>query len=186
MEWSTIQTALIEAVQTAVGDSTYDVLWTDRENAWRESAHVKLQVLSLPQLGRGERRYSSNDDGTMDERIYMPRRLVIQFLCEAQDQDLIDSALPIAETISARFQSSDIESILDTACIGVAQIGEIRQVNAPARGHNRVRSLAVFDVTFNAHTSIAGPTIGYVESVVHSGTIEDGPDTGPTTVSASD
>ncbi len=182
MDFATIQANLVTAVQTALGDVSADVTWVDRTNGWRSTANVKLQVIAFKSIGRGERRYADSGVDDLQERIYGPRRFTVQFMCETQDQDLAASALANAETIAARFESSDVDALLDAAGLGVAQISEVRQVNRPD-GHDRVRSVAVFDIRFNAHTSITGPIVERLRAVEISGTVENGPDTGPTVIS---
>jgi len=166
MDWATIQTALVLAVQTALGDLTADVSWTNRETAWRSDSNVKLIVLSNTARGRGERRYTVEGQNLEQrERVYGPRRLVISIQCETQDQDLDASSLATAENIAAGLYQSDVEAILDTAGIGISKVEAVRQVDAPD-AEGRVRSIAVLDVFFNAHASKVGPLIPYVETVI--------------------
>lgn len=176
MDWSAVQTGLVAAVRLAMDAADYDVGWADRESRWRSAAGcVRLSPLSFTRRGRDERRYSDEGDFDLQERIYGVRRLTVQFLVEAQDQDLADSAAAIAERIVAGLRRSDVEDLLVVAGIGVATIGETRQINAPDE-HDRVRSIWAFDVAFNAHTSIEGPVIPAVLAVEYAGDITNGPD----------
>lgn len=181
MNWATIQTALITAVQTSLGDLSADVGWTDREARYRAPAHVRLSVLANVPLGRAERRYTDEGSDDIRERVYGPRRLVVSFRCETRDQDLISSALQMAEDIAAGLHQSDVEAILDTAGIGVAKVEKTQQINAPD-GKGKVRSVVVLDVRFNVGASKTGPLVPYVKAVEVEGTIENGPNVGPFTV----
>jgi len=181
MDWATIQTALPLAVQTALGDLTADVGWTDREARYRAASHVRLSVLSSVPLGREERRYTAEGSDDIRERVYGPRRLVVSIRCETRDQDLISSALQTAEDIAAGLHQSDVEAILDTAGLGVARVEPPRQINAPD-GKGKVRSVVVLDVRFNAHGSKTGPLVPYVQAAEIEGTITNGPNVGPFTV----
>ena len=174
MDWASIQTALVTATQTALGDPAADVGWTDREARYRDAEHVRLSVLSAGPNGRDERRYTDEGPDDMRERVYGNRRLVISFRCETRDQDLIESALDMADRIAAGMHRSDVEALLDAAGIGVARVESPRQVNAPD-GKGAVRSVVVLDVRFNAHTSHTGPLVPYIKDVFGTGTVEDGP-----------
>lgn len=184
MEWATVQTALVTAVQTALGDLTADVTWADRTTGWRQPLHVKLQVLAYVGLGRHERRYTDEGADDIRERIYQPRRLVISFRAETRDQDLVSSALEAAERISAGLDRTDVEDILATAGLGIARVEQVRQVNAPD-DKGKVRSVAVLDVRFNAATSLTGSLVPWIKAVEFSGELpEEGLTVGPVTVQA--
>lgn len=178
MIWADVQTGLIAAVRLALEDADYDVGWTDREARFRDEAHVRLSVLANVSRGRGERRYAADGADDVRERIYDPRRLVVQIRCETRDQDLDESAMAIAERIEQGLKQSDVEALLDAAQIGIAKIEAPTQVNAPDSG-GAVRSIAVLDVRFNAHGSKTGPLVPRVRAVEVTGTIENGPNVGP-------
>ena len=182
MDWATIDTAILLAAQTALGDLAYDVGWAHKEARWRSSVgQVQMKILSNARKGRDELRYTAEGDDDIRERVYGVRVLRIQVTCEAQDQDLAQSAWEVAETLSTGLRASDSIAILDTAEIGVASITPPLGVDYPD-AHGRTRSAVVFDVAFNAHTSQTGPLIPRVKSVEFEGTIENGPDIGPVTV----
>lgn len=182
MDWATIDTALPLAVQTALDDLEADVGWHHKESRWRSATHVRLRVLSVSRKGRDERRTTAVGDDDLRERVYGIRVLRIQITCEAQDQDLAQSAWNTAETVSTGLHESDVATVLETAGLGLASITPPLGVDyMDASG--RTRSAVVFDVSLNTHTSQTGPLIPRVKSLEFTGTIENGPDIGPETVS---
>jgi len=164
MDLALIQTSLQTAVQTALGDLAYDVGWKHRDARWRSTRHVLLRVLSAPRKGRDERRYTAEGADDLRERIYGVRTLKIQITCEAQDQDLDESAWAAAEAVSTGLYASDVLTLLDAAGLGVASLSAPASVDyVDAQG--RTRSAVWFEATFNTSTSKTGPLIPYVHTI---------------------
>lgn len=178
MDWATIQTAIVSAAQTALDDPSYDVGWNLREDRWRSLAHVKLRLLSNARKGRDELRYTVEGDDDLREHLYGVRVLRVQFTCEAQDQDLAESAWEIAEAITSGLYETDVREILDTAGIGVSSITSPVGTDYQDTS-GRTRSAVTFDVAFNAHTFRTGHLVPNIKKVSFTGEIENGPDIGP-------
>lgn len=167
-DWSAIFTAVPAAVREVLG-SSFDVGWNNREARWRSSVNCRLSIVSKSLLGRTEIRRTDNGDGTFTERSYTPATTTVQFTFDAQDQDLWQSALPLAEQAAAALRRSDVYAILCDAGLGVASVGGLT-VQDYRDAEGRWRSAVTFDAVLNSHVSIAqlpGATAyGYIENVV--------------------
>lgn len=181
MDFASLQTVLITAVQTSLADNAYDVIWNQRETGWRDPSHVKLTMMANPSRGRDEIRTTPEGDDDIRERIYGIRNPIVQVTCEAQDQDLAEGAWQIANTIVTRFRGNDIVDILSLSDVGVARIGDMVKSDYMDM-HGDWRSAVTFELFLNTHTSLTGALIPYIKAIEFSGTT-DGPSVGPTTVS---
>lgn len=180
MNLADLQTAMVTAIQTALGDLSYDVAWGDREDRWRDSSHVILTMVSVPRRGQDEIRTTPEGSDDVRERVYGIRNPVIQVRCEADDQDLDESAWAIADTITSRLRGTDVVDLLAAADVGIARVGDLidgSYQDADGRWH----SGCVFELFLNTHTSVTGALVPRIKSIEYSGTT-DGPSVGPTTV----
>ena len=163
MNWADIQTRLVEAVRAVLDDATFDVRWGDITSAWRNENLVSMRVLQFTPLGQPERRYAE-EGRELRERIYSPVSLTVQFMVESQNQNLAQSALVVAEQLAAGMFSTRGYELICAAGVGIARRSAVQHLAVPDK-HNRARSVATFDLVFNAHMSLEQGTIGWVDQV---------------------
>ena len=166
-DWASIQTAIPAAVRQVLGD-TFDCGWLRRDARWRSAAHCTLRVVSRRITGRTENRLLDNGDKTFTERAYTPAVTTVQFTFEAQDQDLLESAIPLAEQVATALRRSDVYDILCAAGLGIATVGQLNVVDY-VDDSGRWRTAVAFDVEFNTFSSVvvrAGILGNYMDNVV--------------------
>lgn len=175
MEWSAIQTALVAVLASVSGVDATAIVWRPLTGSWMPDLHIRLSVLGgIRQVGRDERRttYDAGTD-TNVERIYGNRSVPISIRVESQDQDLASAAYATAEVIRAALQRSDVQETLQAdASLGVSRMEPIR-LEDYSDEDDRLRSVALLDVTFLAYVSQTGADVGYIQTINATGTYND-------------
>jgi hypothetical protein len=174
-----VESALVAAVRTITDDATFDVSWGSREARARDATHVLLSLDSLVRKGVDERRYEADGDD-LTERVYAVRRLAVQFRCEAQQQELLFSAMETAEQIAAGLARTDVIEALALEGIGAPRCQPPRVTDY--KDGSRWRSAVVFEAWFPYSRTWTVANVGRVAAVEFSGLVDETIEIGPTMV----
>lgn len=156
----TIKDTLVACVRSVLGAET-DVIWADREAAWRDNGLVvRLRVLSVTGVGVPERRYVSDEGGLPAELPYelpleinvrefvrQDRTLRVQVEIETDDQDFEESSTEMAERLALGFCSAAVEDLLAAEDLGWPRSSGPLYTGAPD-AHRDQRSVTVFELWF--------------------------------------
>ena len=144
----------------------------DGTSAWvNDEVSVTVQLLSAPRQGHDERRLARAGN-QVRERVYGNRSLRVQFTVNTNKQTFAQTALEVADDLTAGLSRSDVSDILEARDLGVPVCSPVRQVNAPD-AHGDVRSIAVFEAVFPSSRRHTGALVDRIDAVNVTGTTDD-------------
>lgn len=171
MDWTAIQTQIVNALRAASGEASLDVRFDETSEAtgWRADRLVRVRLVTI----RGDSHETRYTDGATQTtpRVYGPRVLVLQIVAETLRQGLAQTADALAETMRTGLRLPGARDALEAAGLGIARVGPVTSVPFLDVATGRQRSAASFEVEHNVHSSVVGAAIDWIASVGLAGDI---------------
>lgn len=168
---SAIEDAIVDAVRLASGIEDLDVRINDRSSRWYEDrANVSIQATAIRRIGSDESRRRA-EGSEYREVIHGVRVLRLQVRVDGVSHVIGETSGDLADSIIAGLEREDVRQILSGANLSRARCGTVSIVGAPG-DNGDTRSLAIFDLEFNASREIVGSVLGHVETAPATSVLE--------------